>query len=107
MADEYNLRKDIDDLQRQLVDIKDDLSSKVSFRDENSTLQDLDDNTIDYIIEEWQQSSPSESDGGGSLGSFSIDANGHLIVTLPDGQANPYSIDENGHLIYDTEATEE
>jgi len=39
-----------------------------------------------------------------AVGSFTIDNNGHLIVTLPDGMANPYSINSNGHLIYDTSA---
>ena len=38
------------------------------------------------------------------VGSFSIDNNGHLIVELPKGVANPYSINNNGHLIYDTSA---
>ena len=43
--------------------------------------------------------------GGGSIimvGSFEIDNNGHLIVTIPDGASNPYHIDNNGHLIYST-----
>ena len=45
--------------------------------------------------------------GGGitAVGSFSIDENGHLIATIPDGMTNPYSINSSGHLIYDTNAT--
>ena len=46
--------------------------------------------------------------GGGStlmVGSFEIDDNGDLIVTLPSGTANPYYINNDGDLIYDTEAT--
>lgn len=48
------------------------------------------------------------SSGGGSgagvvmVGSFRINDEGHLIVTLPTGTLNPYHIDENGHLIYST-----
>lgn len=38
------------------------------------------------------------------VGSFNIENNGHLIVTLPDGVSNPYSINASGHLIYDTNA---
>lgn len=44
--------------------------------------------------------------GGGSgvvmIGSFRINDEGHLIVTLPTGTLNPYHIDNNGHLIYST-----
>ena len=44
--------------------------------------------------------------GGGAgvvmVGSFRINDEGHLIVTLPTGTLNPYHIDENGHLIYST-----
>lgn len=45
--------------------------------------------------------------GGGStgvvmVGSFRINDEGHLIVTLPTGTLNPYHIDDNGHLIYST-----
>lgn len=46
--------------------------------------------------------------GGGSVigtGSFRINAQGHLIVELPDGVDNPYYINSNGHLIYDTSNT--
>ena len=39
-----------------------------------------------------------------AVGSFSINNQGHLIVELPDGVANPYYIDANGHLIYNTSA---
>lgn len=47
----------------------------------------------------------STTGGGGSIisvGSFTINTNGHLIVTLPNGVDNPYHINSNGHLIYDT-----
>lgn len=50
-------------------------------------------------------SSPCDCQGSGgviAVGSFSINNQGHLIVELPDGVANPYSIDSNGHLIYNT-----
>ena len=45
--------------------------------------------------------------GGGSggvvmVGSFRINDDGDLIVTLPTGTLNPYHIDENGDLIYST-----
>lgn len=40
-----------------------------------------------------------------AVGQFSINSNGHLIATIPDGMANPYSINNNGHLIYDTNAS--
>lgn len=45
--------------------------------------------------------------GGGStgvvmVGSFRINDEGHLIVTLPMGTLNPYHINEQGHLIYST-----
>ena len=43
--------------------------------------------------------------GGGSVvmvGSFRINDEGHLIVTLPTGTLNPYHINEQGHLIYST-----
>ena len=47
-----------------------------------------------------------EGGGGGSgvvmVGSFRINDEGHLIVTLPTGTLNPYHIDDNGHLIYST-----
>lgn len=46
-------------------------------------------------------------EGGGSggvvmVGSFRINDDGDLIVTLPTGTLNPYHIDENGDLIYST-----
>lgn len=45
--------------------------------------------------------------GGGStgvvmVGSFRINDDGDLIVTLPTGTLNPYYIDDNGDLIYST-----
>lgn len=44
--------------------------------------------------------------GGGTnvvmVGSFMINEDGDLIVTLPAGTVNPYHIDENGDLIYST-----
>ena len=45
--------------------------------------------------------------GGGTggivmVGSFTINDDGDLIVTLPTGTLNPYHIDENGDLIYST-----
>lgn len=45
--------------------------------------------------------------GGGTggivmVGSFKINDDGDLIVTLPTGTLNPYHIDENGDLIYST-----
>ena len=44
--------------------------------------------------------------GGGTsvmmVGSFRINNDGDLIVTLPTGTVNPYHIDENGDLIYST-----
>lgn len=45
--------------------------------------------------------------GGGTggiimVGSFTINNDGDLIVTLPTGTLNPYHIDENGDLIYST-----
>ena len=45
--------------------------------------------------------------GGGTggivmVGSFRINDDGDLIVTLPTGTLNPYHIDENGDLIYST-----
>ena len=44
--------------------------------------------------------------GGGSsvitVGSFRINNDGDLIVTLPNGTVNPYHINENGDLIYST-----
>ena len=45
--------------------------------------------------------------GGGSggvvmVGSFRINDDGDLIVTLPTGTLNPYHINENGDLIYST-----
>lgn len=45
--------------------------------------------------------------GGGStgvvmVGSFRINNEGHLIVTLPIGTLNPYHINDEGHLIYST-----
>ena len=44
--------------------------------------------------------------GGGTnvvmVGSFMINEDGDLIVTLPTGTVNPYHIDENGDLIYST-----
>lgn len=47
-----------------------------------------------------------EGGGGGSgvvmVGSFRINDDGDLIVTLPTGTLNPYHIDENGDLIYST-----
>ena len=46
--------------------------------------------------------------GGGSIisvGSFTINSSGHLIVTLPNGVDNPYYINNQGHLIYDTANT--
>ena len=47
-----------------------------------------------------------EGGGGGSgvvmVGSFRINDEGHLIVTLPMGTMNPYHINEQGHLIYST-----
>lgn len=47
-----------------------------------------------------------EGGGGGSgvvmVGSFRINDEGHLIVTLPTGTLNPYHINEQGHLIYST-----
>jgi len=39
-----------------------------------------------------------------SVGSFSINNQGHLIVELPDGVSNPYYIDSRGHLMYNTSA---
>ena len=50
--------------------------------------------------------------GGGTggiimVGSFTINNEGHLIATIPDGATNPYRIDENGHLIYNTNAGSE
>ena len=47
--------------------------------------------------------------GGGSggivmVGSFTINENGHLIATIPDGASNPYHINSSGHLIYSTDA---
>ena len=44
----------------------------------------------------------SSGSGGSRGGSFRINEEGHLIVTLPSGSANPYKI-EDGHLIYSTE----
>lgn len=47
----------------------------------------------------------STTGGGGSIisvGSFTINTNGHLIVTLPNGVDNPYYINNQGHLIYNT-----
>ena len=47
-----------------------------------------------------------EGGGGGSgvvmVGSFRINDEGHLIVTLPTGTLNPYHINEQVHLIYST-----
>lgn len=47
-----------------------------------------------------------EGGSGGSgvvmVGSFRINDEGHLIVTLPTGTLNPYHINEQGHLIYST-----
>lgn len=46
--------------------------------------------------------------GSGSVigtGSFSIDANGHLLVELPNAVDNPYFIGNDGHLYYDTTNT--
>lgn len=46
--------------------------------------------------------------GSGSVigtGSFSIDANGHLLVELPNAVDNPYFIGNDGHLYYDTSNT--
>ena len=46
--------------------------------------------------------------GGGSImsvGSFTINNEGHLIVELPGATDNPYFIDNTGHLIYDTSNT--
>jgi len=63
MADEYDLRKDIDDLQRIIDDIKEDLNNKVSFKDENSELQVLDDNSLDYIVETYYGGDSSGGDG--------------------------------------------
>ena len=45
--------------------------------------------------------------GGGDtgvlmVGSFTINNDGDLIVTLPTGTLNPYHIDSNGDLIYST-----
>lgn len=45
--------------------------------------------------------------GGGTggiimVGSFTINNEGHLIATIPNGADNPYYINANGHLIYDT-----
>ena len=46
------------------------------------------------------------SGGGGSgvvmVGSFLINDDGDLIVTLPTGTLNPYHINEDGDLIYST-----
>lgn len=44
------------------------------------------------------------SDSSFGVGSFSI-RDGHLIVNLPEGVANPFNIDNNGHLVYNTDAT--
>lgn len=44
------------------------------------------------------------SDSSFGVGSFSI-RDGHLIVNLPEGVANPFTIDNNGHLVYNTDAT--
>ena len=46
--------------------------------------------------------------GGGSIisvGSFTINNEGQLIVELPGATDNPYFIDNTGHLIYDTSNT--
>lgn len=43
--------------------------------------------------------------GGGSIisvGSFTINNAGHLIVELPGATDNPYFINQSGHLVYDT-----
>ena len=45
--------------------------------------------------------------GGGdgsiiTVGSFTINNEGHLIVEFPGATDNPYFINDNGHLVYDT-----
>lgn len=43
--------------------------------------------------------------GGGSIitvGTFTINENGHLIVEFPGATDNPFFINSNGHIIYDT-----
>ena len=48
--------------------------------------------------------------GGGGIvmvGSFTINQEGHLIATIPNGASNPYRINNEGHLIYSTNAGSE
>ena len=68
---------------------------------DNALIIYLSEDYSDYVV-------ISDTEGGGSgagvvmVGSFRINDEGHLIVTLPTGTLNPYHIDENGHLIYST-----
>ena len=45
------------------------------------------------------------SGGVHMVGSFTINNDGDLIVTLPEGTANPYRINDDGDLIYNTGAS--
>ena len=103
MADEYQLRKDIDKIYFSIYDVEND-KINVYTKDEIEDLLDknyFDQSEVLTLIDE-------SGGGGGSVigtGSFSINNNGHLIVELPNAVDNPYFINSNGHLIYDTSNT--
>ena len=72
----------------------------------NALIIYLSEDFSDYVV-------ISDTEGGGSggngvigVGTFTINDDGDLIVTLPEGWANPYRINENGDLIYSTDAME-
>lgn len=54
------------------------------------------------INEKINQGGGSGSTGVVMVGSFRINEDGDLIVTLPTGTLNPYHINEDGDLIYST-----
>lgn len=131
MADEYQLRKDIDELYFLVWDTASDSYKLLTIEEFNKYKTDIDGQIENiYVLLDSKQATlvsgvniktinnnsllgsgniTIEGGGGGGsvigTGSFSIDNNGHLIVELPNGVDNPYFINNNGHLIYDTSNT--
>ena len=110
MANDYQVRKDIDNIIQETQELSDNQELMVKFDSEskyyteNATIDTVLDNFYD-IPQINELISTISGEGAVTVGGFSINNNGHLVVDLPSGVSNPFTISNTGHLIYDTNAS--
>lgn len=96
MVDDYQVRKDIDNLSERLSDVK-------TVADNSISSEMLDEKLVDYPMTGEVSEMIATFDYEkvvASLPNFSIDTDGHLIVTYPEEAQNEFYINNEGHIIF-------